>query len=644
MSFEMGYITASGGRIMYNGYESCKIWHDGGEWNGTGSDFPGKHYGLIHYKCDNVYGAIFSKLSCESCGVYCARNEMVEGCQAVGVPIALGMFLGFLMTLAIVAIWTKWIAGPLATSVSDNIHRLKAKRRSNKEEKVRKIRSKIIELEATDRLNAQIISIAVLYVCLNVVSACDNTLYMASSGSICDNYGCKSTSMYDLTLLTGSTLCFRDKVGDMMSIKMSKSSYVYRSSKVYYTSSYNVKVDQYWECKGVGTCWNGGCNQGTKHQSVARESKPNELVGYGCSTGTLGCDTMCWYKTSCTYYRWEVIPKGQLYPVYKIMSKMLEVEVSVTYQNKTKKSVLNVNNPRLNLDGIVDGQMPLLLTGFSDQTIFLESNYLHVNGENYNIDAAAINMPSRDRVGDLQIDIMNGTISFNTDDIRCSAESCTTICSVHEPRIDRVMSNLERYPKHQGTFINNGNTLRTEVEVMGMARIMIGDVNLESLRVAKPKCRINVIGSLACTGCAIRSYVVLQASEIKEPGLIKFTSNCTFETDTISCNQEPYKLEVVSQDDRCRIFLPVLNQTLDISLDFKFLGKLDPSSPLYSSGTDIDDYISLAQNPSMWIAAAYSWLTLSVVCVIISTLSRNMPTIIAFCVAKKAVAKAEDMG
>nr|UYE93725.1 MAG: glycoprotein [Orthophasmavirus culicis] len=643
MNLDTGYIVANAGNIIYGGYKSCVIWHDGGLWNGSDNGFEGKHYGLIDYKCDNVAGSLFSKLSCEPCGLYCARNELVDGCQAFGIPMMVGMIIGFLLSVLIMMAWSKWARDPIFDSISNKFDGIREGKREAKVAKMRKIRTRLNELEAIDRLDSQMMVIAILFMLFSLANACDNTLYMTSTGSICDNYGCKRSNMYDLSLMSGSTLCFRDKVGETMSIRMSRSSYIYRSEKVYYTSSYEMKIDQHWECKGAGICWSGGCHKLSKHKALDRPTKPNSIVGYGCSTGTLGCDTMCWHQTSCTYYRWEILPKGQMASVYKIMSRIWEVEVMITYQNKTKRNVMNVNNPRVNLDGIGNGQVPLLLTGFSSQHDMIEAYYIHVNGNNYNIDASPINMPSRDNVGDIQFDIYNGSVSFNSDDVQCDAESCRAMCKVHEPRFDRVRNNLDRYVKHDGFFINNGNTLRTSVEVEGMSRIMIGDVDLESLKVSKPKCLLNVIGSLACVGCTMKSYIVLQASEIKEPGLLKFTSNCTFSTDSVSCNQEPYRLEIISQDERCRLYFPSLNQTLDVSLDFRFLGKLDPSSPLYSMGTSVDDYISLAQNPNMWTTAAYTWLTFSLVGLIVSIISRNMQSIITFWGAKKVIDKAESV-
>lgn len=41
--------------------------------------------------------------------------------------------------------------------------------------------------------------------------------------------------MFDLTIETGSTLCFSDKVGELITLTMEKSYKVVRSMLVYYT-------------------------------------------------------------------------------------------------------------------------------------------------------------------------------------------------------------------------------------------------------------------------------------------------------------------------------------------------------------------------------------------------------------------------
>lgn len=53
-------------------------------------------YGLIDYNCDNVTGAVVSKLDCQKCRLYCWENELIEGCQQVLLPVMIGLYIGMI--------------------------------------------------------------------------------------------------------------------------------------------------------------------------------------------------------------------------------------------------------------------------------------------------------------------------------------------------------------------------------------------------------------------------------------------------------------------------------------------------------------------------------------------------------------------
>lgn len=632
-------IWAQNGVVTYTGYGNCIIEHDGSQFVGAYGSFTGRHYGLIKYTCDDTTGYLMSHVSCVPCGIYCPINDSIEGCEHVMFPYITGAIIGVIL-FVITTLGFKKLLWPAMTKGYIKIKAWLIERRTRKnDKKAEKVANRIL-LRGLTEVNP-IVILVMIGVGLSIVDCCDNTLYISSSGSVCDGYGCQSTSMYDMTLESGSTLCFRDNVGDLMTIRLKSAKKVLRSSLMYYTSDFSIKVDQLWECKGAGTCWNGACDRLSEHPKLEKNVTGLEIISYGCGTNTLGCDTWCWHQTSCTFYRWTMKQQGNLMPVYRVINRMWSVDIELTYKNKTNNYSLNVNNPRFDLNSIDSNKISMLVNGFSVQEDILDNYYLQVDGEYYNTDASMINMPETDKVGDVQIDLHKTTMTYNEDNVVCTTNSCKTLCTTGEPRVRRMLRKLENYNRHDGVFSGDRHTLLTTYSVNGLVRVMIGNVRLSSLRVMRPKCKLNIIGTYSCTGCLIKPYAVVQASEISEPGIMDFSSNCTFDRDYLSCSNEPIKISPLTSDKHCNIYVPTLNITLIVNFEFGFVGTLDPSVPIVAYGTSVEDFSSLLLNRNLWDSVSYSWLSLSLFSLILSLLIKNARGIFSCMAATIAIKRVE---
>lgn len=107
---------------------------------------------------------------------------------------------------------------------------------------------------------------------------------------------------------------------------------------------------------------------------------------------------------------------------------------------------------------------------------------------------------------------------------------------------------------------------------------MIGNINISSLNVKTALCNIEVIDTYGCLGCSKRPYVIFQANSIKEPGIIPFESNCTFNKKYLSCMPEQYTLEIDTLNAYCYVYMEVINKTLYIDTNIEFVGFINPSN------------------------------------------------------------------
>nr|QOI91410.1 GP [Aedes phasmavirus]QOI91416.1 GP [Aedes phasmavirus]QOI91419.1 GP [Aedes phasmavirus]QOI91422.1 GP [Aedes phasmavirus] len=645
-------IHVTHGVVTYHGFGTCTIKANGMEIKSMSGIIPGWHYGLIDYNCDGIRGQLVSKLTCRDCGIYCMDNDMIEGCGQALIPIVIGVLVGLIIGAATSVLWAKWI-GPrlikLAVMMTLRCRRWRAARRdarmlklSHKLEQVanRKVvtQEPIAPIDTDDidnnedipdpivldhRMYPSLVGLVVLGL-LGSAVACDNTLFISSKGEICDTTTCYTTQMHEISISYGSQLCFRDINGNIMEMSIQTASDVFRSNLVYYTSEYELVTTSVSVCKGSvnDLCWNGSCHKSSKHKSLAINSTATYLHGYGCDTDSLGCDVMCWHKTSCTYYRWTVKRSDALYPVYKTVSKLWELDLSIKYKNVTKVYKFNVNNPRINLDHIDIVNMPVIVTSLSHQLNMYENHIIRIEDRFYNVDASHINMPETDKIGDLQVSTDKTEMIYNTHNVLCQVNSCRVACTIPSPKLSRMIKNTQGYLTLNTTYNMDATQLISRYNIAPTAKIMIGNIDINNLKVTPAYCDVNAYATFACKACTLSSYVVLAASNIKSEGIMPFSSNCSFDRTYLSCNPTYYKLALMDSNKICELYMPYTNKSIIVKFDYIYLGKLDASGALYSRSDPVDDVLSFMGNETLWSAISYTWVSLSLLTVIISLISR----------------------
>lgn len=616
-------IIVENGIIHTSGYEQCSIINNGNTYNISGGTLIGGLYGLIEYNCDKYRGFIVSKMSCKNCGLYCKENQMMEGCEQVLLPTMIGILLGIIVFATLLFLTIKLLYPYIATKVNGLLSdcRKKRLRRTLKQDNKLRARLGIVRYPS-------LTEVAVILMIIATVLGCDNSLYIGSEGVICDNDKCVRSEMFDISIETGSTLCFRTGLGDLTTITLSKTFRAIRSMMLYKTSSYSITVSQKWHCKGTDICWQGGCHSESMHPSLKIPKSNVSAIGYGCDMDTLGCDTYCHHRVACTYYRWEVKPYGQQYPIYKIVTKYWGIKILMTHGNISRTISMNVNNPKFDLETVDQHKYPVFVTGFNAQEDDIEKYYIKIDDKFYNIDASGINMPDQHKIGDIQIGLDNKSMTIDTHNIKCSTHSCTAKCKINEPKLNRMINNINDYMDHDGVYVGSDDTLLTFQPVHGIARLMIGNIGIKSLRVKSAKCKLDLIGTFSCSGCNIQAYLIIQASEITEPGTVEFSSNCTFSQSYASCNEEPFKLEIVGGSKYCKLYFKSLNTSIIAHLNYNFLGKLDPSSSISGSGVEIENIYNLSSNPQLWNVLNMTWISLSIFSIIISIIMKNYQSIL----------------
>lgn len=92
---------------------------------------------------------------------------------------------------------------------------------------------------------------------------------------------CKNIKMYNFPILTGQSICFKDMDGEILHVKIHKSYYRSRYMLMYYTSDFMTETESYYECKGSGECWYGGCKPNNAGNRFGKENN-STVHGYDC--------------------------------------------------------------------------------------------------------------------------------------------------------------------------------------------------------------------------------------------------------------------------------------------------------------------------------------------------------------------------
>ncbi|QBK47218.1 glycoprotein precursor [Anopheles triannulatus orthophasmavirus] len=649
-----GYVSVHDGEVRLSYKGDCEIMNNGHNMTFSGpSKLPGLYYGLINYRCGDNFGAIVSKIECKSCGLFCKHNDMITGCeQNVGKLVAgviTGLIVCLLVFMALRKPFRKFIEWVLSYIMfkyvqrqdkieMERVDRLKVRTdfvvspafmtlpHMMPEHERRTIESRANMHRENVNARPKLYTMAVAMMALLVVcDACDNTLFVQSNGKICDSNGCIDSSMYDIPLLTGSVICFKDYKSDIMKIKIEDAKIRTRYNLVYHTSEYIISADSKSNCKGSGDCWNKGCDRNSVNPELVK-LRNGTIVGYGCESNSLGCDDWCFHKTSCTWYKWSILTIGDLANVYEKSAELWEVTIAIHYEGKMIKHKVNINNPRVNLNGLMDG-VPLYITSFDAETVQIPNGLLLYKNEGYQLKTSTINMPETDIIGDYQISLDKKTYAINEHNIDCKVESCRVLCRAPESKMTRFIRSREKALSTKVRSIGDMYKVETQRKVSAVVRVLIGNVNLNNLQVERAQCKIEMIGTYSCIGCSQDSYAIFQAHNIKSEGILPFNSNCSFSKDYLSCSESPYELTLTTMKKSCYIYIPSTNDTLYINFDFSFKGALDPSKPIYNVESEVEIMKSVMTSQSFITGLLSTFTMFGMASIIMSVILRVLQVV-----------------
>ncbi|QXL90807.1 glycoprotein [Pectinophora gossypiella virus 2] len=624
-------------------------------------------FGLLKWKCDNEFGNEIVDIQCKDCGIYCSYNQQFEKCKNNITPWIIGILTSLCVLLIIILISVTCLKKKINNTFLYIIFWLLTRndrKRASKVKKLNKItgsRNTILFrsiITKSDQLNTMImenrlkirkevtgdepiyqeicqdekdanrfsyelekrvtnnphhqrgvslsgiLSVGLLAsTMVQPTYACDKTLYLATGGKICDDKTCTVINMYSIPIQTGSNVCFKTINGDKLEIKITNSKDVTRYQSSYYACSYKMLTTSAYECKSVnGNCWNNGmCQTGRAYPSLKLNSSfPH---GYGCMSDTVGCDTWCWHQTSCTWYRWELVPHLQrCFKVYSTVSNIWQTSVIIKYKGITKHIKLNTNNPTYNLrDFNIEGfkEMPVFINSMNYEKPYLKRSVIMIDRTGYATEASEMNMPVKNTIGEYQMSLDKSSYTTYTSDPKCYVSSCNVSCVFDTPAVDRIEAMTSAKIPVGQLFYSGESVLKRLIPIMVTANLVLGSVELDSLYISPSHCKLSVEQSYACIGCDTKPQAIIKAYDIKNEGLLEFESNCSWTSNMMSCNPEPYIITLEQNSDICFVHLPTINQTIIINFEYIFTGKLSLLRTYYSESVG-EAFETLMTDTNFW--------------------------------------------
>uniref|UniRef100_A0AAT9J9T1 Glycoprotein n=1 Tax=Blattella germanica phasmavirus 1 TaxID=3133448 RepID=A0AAT9J9T1_9VIRU len=477
-----------------------------------------------------------------------------------------------------------------------------------------------------------------LFMCLlSFVSTCDQTLFLKADGKLCDDVGCHSLNMYSLPLTLGQTICFKDINGEMFKIWLDETHLLNSYTAVYYTGSFNIESESYWNCERRGYCYSDYCTADFKYPNFADKYIIN---GYTCIQTNLDCDTYCYSNTMCVYIHWWIKPKTNLYKVYKLESSIWEAVLKTSYKSHVTSTKLNVNRPSASLTDFTPNNnkgIPMFLTNFESEKNHVETHLISIDGVFWETPASELNMPETDKLGDFQVSLDRKTQTYNSHMVKCDSSNCKAKCTTPEPKFDRFTKTLKNRPNKRTLFrvTNHGNSVMLRTPIIGTGTLMVGNVDLINLHVQLANCKFNLLTTYSCKGCTQRPYAIFQSYENKNSGIVPFVSNCTFNVEYLSCNPQPFTIELISDDRTCLIYAKTINYTIIVNFNYTFLGSLDLTKTIESIETPAEQIKTIATDMRFWASLVSSFTTFTIIGISATVIIRIVRGVLAWKTVKE---------
>lgn len=189
-------------------------------------------------------------------------------------------------------------------------------------------------------------------------------------------------------------------------------------------------------------------------------------------------------------------------------------------------------------------------------------------------------------IGEIQVDTQNRNMTIDNSVFSCHVNNCEPTCTFDEPSMSRFLRNIKNYKGYDiSKIINNGNVVEYIRVVKPSMMVGMGNVDFRNLYIFPSKCKLSVVMTYGCTGCSEDPYIIIQAYDIIQEGILEYNSNCTFDTNYLSCNDEPYSIRPSERYENCRITAPRLNITLNVKINYTLKGMISPILMMRSDET-----------------------------------------------------------
>ena len=147
----------------------------------------------------------------------------------------------------------------------------------------------------------------------------------------------------------------------------------------------------------------------------------------------------CPHSYKCSWFQWNVVPEGDQYKVYKLSKKGFEIDFEFSSKTSTHKIMISDRdlNGYMNLvvaDGLV---VPYSISATTGAESFFSNHIVEVRNGYLDVDAADLNLPMKNRIGDIQIE-NRGKATIDPLSIVCWADDEYVDCAMNKPAIDVI--------------------------------------------------------------------------------------------------------------------------------------------------------------------------------------------------------------
>nr|DBA44214.1 TPA_asm: glycoprotein [Bunya-like virus atrichopogon] len=621
------------GKIKSQGYDNCTFEREGiyYHWQRHMGPIKGLWFGTIKYSCNGETGYVESELQCITSGIYNSLNDQITGCEQTWLKVVLGIMIGIFAFMIFFIVDLKYhlvtrsyqncskylYYKKLTSQDKEDAFIMKGNARLyhqkaedkfadyNKDQlgKKREANLKAKRIKRIDKINNKFITSAVILCLIGSACSFDKTLYITTEGLYCKNSKCEKYWNTRFPLSTGSTIQFVDENDQKLTLKFENFFEINYYRAIYYTSDYIIKTISTVECYAdwfmgsESNCYDGSCKKATNFykSSFDKFLPTDKIAGYGCAVDSLGCENKyCYIKQRCVFYKWILKEQGPRALVFLKESQGWVADFSLSHKNLTRKISVNVANI-MELVHMEDWKIkiPLLVSSPNYQQTYTTSKLMKYEDKYYYVEASSPNEPGRNILGDYQVDYRNSTEVFDMGSVDCEAAKCSIFCYKDDSPIKRFLKYKNNIKRPKRTEIIEDVVIASNA-VSATVDITISSEKIRELDITPAYCLFEQTHSFACTGCNEQGYISFSTKNMRTPGLITFTSNCSFDFNYVACQERPFNLYFRGQNPYCELYFLATNQTIHTSVKSIFKGTL---YPFELQRSQYEEFMHIAESP-----------------------------------------------